>query len=133
MGLDHDPTGEICKCGKPGAWHRGSRWRLNRRYHQAYEREHPKASPRFRIIGTDGEGQGRAEHIYNYLAAADENGQTWDLGDNPNRQISTPDFLDFILELPVRTLIFAFAFLYDLTKGLEQLDDTSLYLLFHEK
>lgn len=136
MGLEHDPTpetSEICDCGKPARWHKGSRFRFNREYHRGYERENPKPPARSRIIGIDGEGQGRGPHVYNYVAAADENGQTWEVGSDPNRQVSTPEFLDFILDLPLRSLIFAFAFLYDLTKGLQGLPDESLYLLFHEK
>lgn len=135
MGLEHDPQGEICKrCGKPAEWHSGRRVRPSRRlYHRVYERSHPKPKAQARIIGIDGEGSGRFPHLYNFLAAADEFGQTWQLGRGPKVRITTEEFLDFILELPLRSLIFAFAFLYDLTKGLTDLPDKMLFLLFHEK
>lgn len=102
-------------------------------YMGAYNRAHPRINPVERIIGIDGEGQGRENHVYNFLAAADEHGKVWEIGDDRNKQIPTVDCLDFILELPSRSLIFAFAFLYDLTKILEDLDDRTLYLLFHEQ
>lgn len=100
-----------------------------REYVARYNREHPRPNASARIIGIDGEGQGRGEHVYNYLAAADENGEVWSIGDDPNRQIGTEECLDFILGLPSRSLIFGFAFLYDLTKILEDLPDSSLWLL----
>jgi hypothetical protein len=43
------------------------------------------------------------------------------------------DALDFFLSLPERSLIVGFAFLYDLTKILADIDDTLLYLLVHEE
>lgn len=134
--IPHDQvgTGEVClRCGKPSRWHAGSRWRLNAEYRREYEKTRERAPNRARIIGIDGEGKGRDPHVYNYLAAADEEGVTWETGNDPNRQIPTAAFLDFVLSLPARSLIFAFAFLYDLTKGLQGLDNDSLYLLFHEK
>ncbi len=45
----------------------------------------------------------------------------------------TRECLDFTLQLPERSLIFGFAFLYDLTKWLSDLPDRSIYLLFHEQ
>jgi hypothetical protein len=100
---------------------------------RAWNATHPRENPVERIIGIDGEGKGRDPHLYNYLAAADEFGATWEIGDNPDRQLSTEECFEFALALPTRSLIFAYAFLYDLTKWCEDLDDRSLYLLFHEK
>lgn len=87
-----------------------------------------------RIIGIDGEGQGRGPHRYFYLAAADEMDNRWEVspGDVPGR-LSTRECLDFILDLPSKSLIVGYAFIYDLTKILQDLDDRSLYLLFHEE
>lgn len=99
-----------------------------------YNAEHPRPSPRERIIGIDGEGKGRRPHRYTYLAASDELGATWELScSNSAKRLETRECLDFILNLPNRCLIFGFSFFYDLTKILQDLDDRSLYLLFHEK
>jgi hypothetical protein len=134
--IEHSPVGDPCRsCGKPPQWHRGARKR-GKDYavkSRAYAKLHPTEPPRKRIIGIDGEGQGRDPHLYNFLCAADEDGKTWQIGDDPRKRLSTEECLTFILSLPERTLIFGFAFLYDLTKILTDLDDNSLYLLFHEK
>lgn len=69
-----------------------------------------------------------------YLAAGDEFGAKWNVspaGDSD--RLSTKECLDFILDLPRRALIFGYAFLYDLTKILQDLPDRLLYLLFHEE
>lgn len=93
-----------------------------------------KAPSRERIIGIDGEGQGRRPHRYNYLAASDELGKRWSLSPRGNAgRLETRDCLDFLLGLPSRSLIVGFAFVYDLTKILQDVDDNSLYKLFHEK
>ena len=98
-----------------------------------YRRGLPRENASARIIGIDGEGQGRANHVYNFLAAADEDGKTWQLGNDRTKQIPTEDCLDFLLDLPGRSLVFAFAFLYDLTKILTDLPDQQLGDLFHEE
>lgn len=84
-----------------------------------------------RIIGIDGEGIGRSPHIYTLLAAADEDANEW-VARNPSG-LSTVQCLDLILSLPNRSLVFGYAFQYDLTKILADLPDDSLYLLYHEK
>jgi hypothetical protein len=66
------------------------------------------------------------------MAASDENGVQWRTPTQP-KGISSTDFLDFILGLPERALIVGYAFLYDLTMGLRDLPDRSLYLLYHEE
>ena len=101
---------------------------------RGYLNEYSAARPRkcsTRIIGIDGEGQGRENHVYNFLAAADEHGETWQIGEKRTRQLSTVECLDFLLSLPGRSLVFAFAFLYDLTKILEDLPDQKLGDLIH--
>jgi hypothetical protein len=132
----HNPQGDPCAaCGKPSAWHKGAAKRTpaDRTYQRAYRKTHPNPKNRSRIIGIDGEGQGRFPHLYNYLCAGDENGEIWELGDSANKRLGTAECLDFIIDLPTHSLVFGFAFLYDLTKILTDLDDASLYLLFHEQ
>lgn len=93
---------------------------------------HPKQPPQLkRVIGIDGEGQGRFPHLYTFLAAGDGKGESWSTED-PNG-LSTIQCLDFILTLPKNSLVVGFAFQYDLTKILKDLPDTLLYDLFHEK
>ena len=84
-----------------------------------------------RIIGLDGEGVGRDPHRYIYLAAADEEGEEWELASK--ERLSTIDCLDFILALPSRTLVVAFSFIYDLTKMFTDLPTKAIHLLFHEE
>ncbi len=129
---EHKPTGEVCtKCGLPSSDHRTRGYRAD--YRKAYKAANPDKKCSDRIIGIDGEGQGRAPHIYNYVAASDEDGNTWEVGTDPRSQVSTEDFLEFVLNLPTKALIFGFAFLYDLTKALQDLPDPLLFLLFHEE
>lgn len=140
---EHYPSGDPCEhCALPAGRHRTGRSRTeyHRRYsarRTTYRREYQESRPRpknsLRIIGIDGEGQGRESHVYNFIAAADEEGKTWQLGEDRTRQLSTEDILDFLLDLPGRSLVIAFAFLYDLTKALEDLPDQQLGDLFHEK
>lgn len=140
---DHKPTGPICtRCGLPSRRHRV---RDRSGYMQGWNAAHPRPNNRERIIGVDGEGQGRRligpvrqeeaqpRHVYNYLAAADEAGKVWSLGNQPRKQLGTATCLDFLLALPGRCLVFGFAFLYDLTKILSDLPDQKLYLLFHNE
>lgn len=91
--------------------------------------------PGVRIIGIDGEGQGRRPHRYTLLSACDATDGDWTV--ESRGQLTTRQCLDFILGLPggqsESTLIFGFAFLYDLTKILRDLPDRAIYLLFHEE
>ena len=85
------------------------------------------AEPRL-YLGIDGEGQGRGDHRYVFLACSDETGlRKWSVEDRTG--IRTEAFLDFILKLPPAK-VFAYAFGYDLTKGLVDLDNQALYMLF---
>lgn len=130
MRPEHKPTGDPCQCGKPAASHR-QRKRARAAYFQSYERKTPRPAARDLIIGLDGEGKGRRPHIYNYLAAADENGRTWSVENV--RGLSTAQCLDFLLSLPNRSLLVGFALGYDRTKWLADLDNDSLRLLCNEK
>jgi len=138
---DHAPTGpsygpsELCsRCGLKASLHRARNSDVPSRSRQYVARRnaaYPRPNPSERIIGIDGEGQGRKPHLYTYLAAADERGKRWSVA--ASRGLSSEQCLDFILDLPRRSLIFGYAFLYDLTKLLQDLPDAALYLLFHEK
>jgi hypothetical protein len=112
----HLPLGDPChKCGKAAIEHRT---------HEDRKRE--------TFIGIDGEGQGRLEHRYVMLAAADrDNEKQWCVEAPENGRLSTVECLDFILKLPARhARIFSFSFNYDLTKMLQDVDDRTLYRLF---
>ena len=134
---DHIPTGtsEVCdSCGVSASMHRRRNNEVLSRkseYISSYNKNHPRHNPSARIIGIDGEGQGRLPHRYTYLAACDEAGVKWSVANSA--RLTTVECLDFILDLPRRSLIFGYAFLYDLTKILQDLPDRLLYLLFHEE
>jgi hypothetical protein len=122
MRPEHAPDGEICsRCGMHASRHRPKRG----------AHPHDNAPREVRIIGIDGEGVGRAPHRYVYLAAVDEHGQGSAISD-PDK-LSSEDCLDFLCDLPVRTLVVGFAFVYDLTMMLSDLPDKALYMLFHEE
>lgn len=120
--VDHEPVGDPCeRCRVPARNHR--------------VREHTSNDlPNF-YIGIDGEGQTDRKtlnHRYVMLAA---NNRDDDLRRcieaPPGQSLSTVDCLEFILGLPTaRTKIFSFAFNYDLTKLLADVDDETLYKLF---
>lgn len=80
------------------------------------------------IAGVDGEGQGRSPHRYTFLAASDEEGgRRWSIA-NP-AGLSSSDCLDFLISLPLDIKTFAFSFLYDLAKMLQDLPNELLYKL----
>lgn len=98
-------------------------------------------------IGVDGEGQGRISHKYVFLAASTADGvfswsiespnweSTWDpltrsYKDADIEGLSTQACLDFLLALPKHAKCFAYAFNYDATKILSDLENESLYFLF---
>jgi DNA polymerase type B, organellar and viral len=119
-------------CGCWSSKHR-KRQPRNRDYDRQYNRDHPRVNPSARIIGVDGEGQGRRPHQYNYLAAADEFGTgKWSCVPAGER-LTSQECLDFLCDLPRRALVFGYAFLYDLTKVLQDLPNRTLYRLFHEE
>lgn len=123
----HKPEGDPCaRCGEPA------------REHRAYNSTKEKAKNARRharhadYIGIDGEGVGRLPHRYTLLAASNESGTfRAHVEAKPGERLTTVQCLDFILSLPTnRTKIFAYAFNYDLTKILEDVDDKTLYFLF---
>ena len=80
------------------------------------------------FAGIDGEGQGRLNHLYTMLAVVDEHGSVARCVENPNG-LSTLDCLEFILHIPSNYKLFSYAFQYDLTKMLADIDDENLYRL----
>jgi hypothetical protein len=128
--VEHQSRGEVCSlCYRPSSWHH---YRDRRAYYTARIRE-PQPLAQDNIIGIDGEGIGRKPHRYIFLAASNEQGQTWSVDPGLAPKLSTEQCFDFILSLPTRTLIVGYAFLYDLTKILEDLPPKAIYLLFREK
>lgn len=128
----HYPRGfPICKlCGQPAEDHR-----IQQRADRPKKQKRPK--PQFNSVkqnmnlpfyGIDGEGRGRYPHIYTLLAAVNENKEEKWVAEPTG--LSTESCLNFILSLPRNHYIFAYAFGYDLSKILKDLDDESLYLLF---
>lgn len=132
---EHKPKGDPCElCTYPADRHK-KRVRPQRSGYNKHRWEHrldkPRGKRQDRIVGIDGEGSGRRKHRYTFLAAADEFGKTWDVGNSEG--LTTDQCLDFLVNLPDRALVVAYAFMYDLTKILEGLPNSSLYYLFHEK
>lgn len=120
----HHPRGEPCSiCGQPAENHRV---RTGPRKPRAKK---PKTNPYDKpFLGIDGEGIDSGPHKYTLLGVSDEYGKTYHLEDYDG--LHTRDLLEFILELPSDQLIFSFAFNYDLTKILQDVDDETLYKLF---
>lgn len=121
-------TRECDECGLPRIRHRKADTR-KRTWNRKDTRDR---EGRYQVewIGIDGEGQGRDDHKYVFLAASNESGtRRWSI-ENPNG-ISTEEFLDFILQLPSEHCrIMCYSFNYDLTKGLKDLPNDKLYQLF---
>lgn len=123
--LDHKPSGDPCeKCKFPAHQHRVRAVR---------DRTGKPPSPRrLSYFGIDGEGQGRTDHKYVYLACCDESGERVFELENQNG-ITTEQALNFLLGIPApinKTRVFAYSFNYDLTKMLTDLPNGKLYKLF---
>lgn len=144
----HYPLGNPCeKCGWLAKEHRLPCDRPPRKKRPAKKdtrkRVRKKGDPFF-YIGVDGEGQGKSEfeydaqggmirlvkpHRYTLLAWSNFDGVLSNVIRNPGG-LNTDDCLDFLLTIPKDAKAFAYAFNYDLTKLLADLDDDLLYLLF---
>lgn len=117
----HRPKGDPCKvCRLPPSCHRVRTYT-----------ERPPASDVY--IGLDGEGHGKKHHKYVMLGAATETGdRSWYVQD-PNG-LSTKRCLDFLINLPTNHHAYSYAFNYDITKIIQDLDDRSIwYLMRPEK
>ena len=122
------PTGVCNHCQFPRRLHRYERDGARKRVRNDSSNS---VAPRDRIIGIDGEGKGRAPHLYNYLAAVDEHGKQWATSNDGG--LTTIECFEFLLSLPSRALCFGFSFLYDLTKMCQDMPAQDGFELFHEK
>lgn len=134
---NHKMQGDPClTCGKSARYHRSDGYR--KRHHKTkYTGYNPNRKPQERYttyLGIDGEGQGRKVHRYVFLACTNETTATkWSV--NNDLGLTTKQCLDFLLSIPTychggKSKIFAYAFQYDLTKMLTDVDNASLYKLF---
>lgn len=116
--VEHHPQGDPCeRCGLPSENH--------------YKKAHKPGAQKAYYVGIDGEGQGRSDHQYVMLAWSNEAGtQRGSIEAPTGRGLSTVECLNFILNIPAHARVFAFAFNYDLTKILADVDDRLIYLLF---
>lgn len=116
--VEHAPQGEPCeRCGLGIGAH--------------YKKQHRPDRERDYYAGIDGEGQGRKDHRYVMLAWSNESGTCRNaIEAEEGGRLSTVQCLDFILSIPRHAKLYAFAFNYDLTKILTDVDDETLYHLF---
>jgi DNA polymerase type B, organellar and viral len=136
----HNPRGNPCDCGAPFLSHRVAhapqgvpcrKCGLPESNH--YRKPHTYADSWY-PVGIDGEGQGRDDHKYVLLAWSNESGtRTAHVKAAPGERLTTVQCLDFILELPIAAHAFGFAFGYDLTKILHDVDDAVLFRLFRSE
>lgn len=123
--VDHVPEGNPCTrpmgsylCGLPEERH----------YRKFGHRQYAEKTY---FAGIDGEGQGRDDHRYVMLAWSNGSLTRKAAIEAPEgERLSTKQCLDFILNAPINARLFAFAFNYDLTKMLMDVDDARLYKLF---
>jgi hypothetical protein len=129
--VSHRAEGEPCRrCGLPHGCHRapGQRRRAVRAEPIGKRKKAPPAH--WTYLGLDGEGRGRARHAYILLACSDKSGKFKECILNETG-LSTEECLEFLLTLVFRrTKLFAYAFGYDLTKILTDVDSETLYKLF---
>lgn len=127
--VEHDlvgtDTNHCEKCGLPLSCHRMRFRQDTRKRPSHWQRPRPYESM---YVGLDGEGQGRERHKYVMLCASNELGDREWVVENPNG-LSTEECLQFLVSLPANARAFTFAFHYDLTKILADLDDETLWML----
>lgn len=144
---EHMPVGDPCLlCGISANRHRqrirGPRTEYKRDYreqnrqhlrdyHNQYKRDHPIEK---RYIGIDGEGwtdKSTGKHHYSYLAACDTNGLIGDI--YRHEGLRSVEIFEFLLSLPQGSwnLKVGFSLGYDITKWLEDLPHSAIYLLNH--
>lgn len=130
----------ICSCGARASQHQkvSEKTQDKKRVRQTVEqsraqskryREKHKGEDNTYYVGIDGEGQGKEVHKYILLAWSNYDGSKREYIENENG-LSTEDCLNFILTMPNNARPFAYAFGYDLTKILTDVDDKILYKLF---
>lgn len=92
------------------------------------KRRHLKQDKGTLYLGLDGEGIGRSDHRYVYLAAVNEDmGRVWHV--ECETGLTTVQCLDFLLALPKNARVFGYALNYDLTMMLRDVDNEALYRL----
>lgn len=131
----HEYVGDsdLCeRCDLPESRHRApdSRRQRSSSYRPYEPRDKKRAEREYLWIGIDGEGQGRDDHKYVFLAAATEDrSRRWSI-ENPNG-LSTVECLDLIMSLPDKNSakIMSYSFNYDITKILKDLPDHLIYQL----
>jgi hypothetical protein len=144
MRPEHKSLGDPCAiCAHPASAHTAP-LRVSPPSYVPPPREDKDESSTSLILGIDGEGLGRKNHAYVLLAASDAHGSkqwsleapswraSWD-GERytkPVHGIETWRCLEFLLDLPARARVFSYAFNYDLTKILTDVDDKGLFRLF---
>jgi hypothetical protein len=141
--VNHRPIGSPCSiCGLLTNNHRYDRKEKRKHNKQgkgskrSKRGKHNKKTPeststkKWVYLGIDGEGQGRKYHKYIFLACASEDQSFRASVRNPDG-LTTEQCLNFIISLPRhRHKLFAYAFSYDLTKILTDVDNETLYKLF---
>lgn len=131
----HNPRGNPCGCGVPNHRHRVEHKPQGEPCAKCglLEEAHYKTNvkPAWYYIGMDGESQGRDDHRYMLLAWSNESGSLSAYVEaDKGKALTTEQCLDFILDTPQNSKAFAYAFNYDLTKILTDVDDETLYRLF---
>lgn len=116
--VEHKPDGDPCKrCGLGLSRH--------------YRAKPRKDSDYVYYAGIDGEGQGRDDHRYVMLSWSNATGTCkGSIEAEEGQRLTTEQCLDFILSIPNNARLFAYAFNYDITKMLTDVDDAALYRLF---
>lgn len=135
----HNPQGDPCaKCGQAAIRHRVQHQPkgpdpctlCDLPFSRHIRKAPRKDSSRTYYVGIDGEGQGKEDHRYVMLAYANEDRTLKDaIEAPPSGRLTTVQCLDFILSIPNYARPFAFAFNYDLTMMLRDLDNATLYRL----
>lgn len=128
----HAPQGDPCGvCGQPANAHRVRRKAERDAKPPRRSGRSKKKSPyEAEFYGIDGEGIGKDPHLYTLIACTNESDTDrhyLEAGEG----LRTQAILDWLLSLPQNRMIFAYAFNYDLTKILQDIDDKTLYFLFH--
>jgi hypothetical protein len=121
---EHRPIGDPCViCGKRVIAHRAARGK------RQWKKKKYKPVEEFRCFGIDGEGQGRLDHRYVMLSAADSRGFKSYIKNDTG--LTTVECLDFLLSLPNERdcRFFAFGFGYDWTKIIEDIPNPIIYRL----
>lgn len=122
--LEHASDGDPCTwCGHARKAHRGPRQRV-RGKRRRVRRKTPSL-----ILGVDGEGQGRAPHVYTLLAVNSEDGTKADYIEN-KQGLGTKECFEFLLKNAKIGRLFGYSLGYDWTKILVDVPAEIVYKLF---